>query len=48
MDSPGNANHDISVVGYWIFESNNEKSTGDKYIIIGYNLCSVWWLRTSC
>ena len=22
MDSLGNVNHDISVVGYWIFESN--------------------------
>ena len=25
MDSIGNANHAISVVGYWIFESNYEK-----------------------
>ena len=26
MDYVGNANHDISVVGYWIFDSNYEKS----------------------
>ena len=26
MDYLGNANHDISVVGYWIFDSNYEKS----------------------
>ena len=25
MDSLGNVNHDISVVGYWIFESNYKK-----------------------
>ena len=25
MDSSGNVNHDISVVGYWIFDSNYEK-----------------------
>ena len=25
MDSLGNVNHTISVVGYWIFESNYEK-----------------------
>ena len=25
MDSLGNVNHDISVVGYWIFDSNYEK-----------------------
>ena len=25
MDSLGNANHAISVVGYWIVDSNNEK-----------------------
>ena len=26
MESPGNANHDISIVGYWIFDSNYEKA----------------------
>ena len=26
MDYLGNVNHDISVVGYWIFDSNYEKS----------------------
>ena len=26
MDYVGNANHAISVVGYWIFDSNYEKS----------------------
>ena len=26
MDSLGNVNHDISVVGNWIFDSNYEKS----------------------
>ena len=26
MDSLGNENNDISVVGYWIFESNYEKA----------------------
>ena len=26
MDSLGNVNHDISVVGYWIFDSNYEKA----------------------
>ena len=26
MDYLGNVNHAISVVGYWIFESNNKKS----------------------
>ena len=26
MDYLGNMNHDISVVGYWIFDSNYEKS----------------------
>ena len=26
MDSLGNVNHDISVVGYWIFDSNYIKS----------------------
>ena len=26
MDSLGNVNHTISVVGYWIFDSNYEKS----------------------
>ena len=26
MDSLGNANHAISVVGYWIFDSNYDKS----------------------
>ena len=26
MDSLGNVNHAISVVGYWIFDSNYEKS----------------------
>ena len=26
MDSLHNVNHDISVVGYWIFDSNYEKS----------------------
>ena len=25
MDSLGNANHDISVVGYWILDSNYKK-----------------------
>ena len=25
MDSLENLNHDISIVGYWIFDSNNEK-----------------------
>ena len=25
MDPLGNANNDISIVGYWIFDSNNEK-----------------------
>ena len=26
MDSLGNVNHDISVVGYWIFDSNHERA----------------------
>ena len=26
MYSLGNVNHDIIVVGYWIFDSNNEKA----------------------
>ena len=26
MDSLGNVNHDTSVVGYWVFDSNNEKA----------------------
>ena len=26
MDYLGNVNHDISVVGYWIFESNYKKA----------------------
>ena len=26
MDYPGNANHSISVLGYWIFDSKYEKS----------------------
>ena len=26
MDSLGNVNHAISVVGYWIFDSKNKKS----------------------
>ena len=26
MESLGNVNHDISIVGYWIFESNYEKA----------------------
>ena len=26
MDSLGNVNHDIGVVGYWIFDSNCEKA----------------------
>ena len=26
MDSLGNVNHDISVVGYWIFDSKYEKA----------------------
>ena len=26
MDSLGNVNHDISVVGFWIFESNHKKA----------------------
>ena len=26
MDSVGNVNHAVSLVGYWIFESNNKKS----------------------
>ena len=26
MDSLGNMNHDISIVGYWIFDSNYEQS----------------------
>ena len=26
MDSLGNVNHDISIVGHWIFDSNYEKS----------------------
>ena len=26
MEYLGNVNHDISVVGYWIFDSNYEKS----------------------
>ena len=26
MDSLVNVNHDISIVGYWIFDYNNEKS----------------------
>ena len=26
MDSLGNVNHDISVVGYWIFDSNYKKA----------------------
>ena len=26
MDYLGNVNHAISVVGYWIFDSNHEKS----------------------
>ena len=25
MDSIGNVNHDISIVGHWIFDSNYEK-----------------------
>ena len=26
MESLGNVNHDISIVGYWIFESNYKES----------------------
>ena len=26
MESLGNVNHDISIVGYWIFESNYNKA----------------------
>ena len=26
MDTLGNMNHDISILGYWIFDSNYEKS----------------------
>ena len=26
MDSFGNSNHSISVVGYWIFDSNNKRA----------------------
>ena len=26
MDSPGNNNHDISIVGYWTFYSNYEQA----------------------
>ena len=26
MDTLGNVNNDISIVGYWIFDSNNEKA----------------------
>ena len=26
MDSLGNVNHDISILGYWIFDSNHDKS----------------------
>ena len=26
MDSLGNVNHDISVIGYWIFDSNYKRS----------------------
>ena len=26
MDTLGNVNHDISIVGYWIFDSNYKKS----------------------
>ena len=26
MESPGNVNHDISIVGYWIFDSNYKKA----------------------
>ena len=26
MDSIGNVNHDISIVGHWIFDSNYEKA----------------------
>ena len=26
MESLVNVNHDISIVGYWIFDSNNEKA----------------------
>ena len=25
MDTLGNVNHDISILGYWIFDSNHEK-----------------------
>ena len=37
MDSPGNVNRAISIVGYWIFDSNYEKAlflTKESFYII--------------
>ena len=37
MDTLGNVNHAISIVGYWIFDSNYEKSlcqTGESLDLI--------------
>ena len=39
MDSLGNVNHTISIVGHWIFDSNHEKSfclTQESLVIIFY------------
>ena len=39
MDSLGNVNHDISVVGYWIFDFNYNKSLCLTQLALGI-ICS--------
>ena len=43
LESVGNVNHAISILGYWISDSNYEKITFSDTIIIGYNMLSFHW-----
>ena len=38
MDLLGNANHAVSVVGEWIFDSNVQKGLAIEYLSIEFNL----------
>ena len=46
INSRGNVNHAISIVGYWIFDPDYEKSLFYNRII-GYTMLSFHWRRTN-
>ena len=48
MDSLGNVNHDISIVGHCMFYSDYKKALFFYARIVGSNMLSFHWQRTSC